>query len=127
MVGRAGCRAQALHLLHEEGDECALVLDGGLGHRVEISLVGRAAALGDHDEAVFCAFTSFDVNLCGQVAARIHLVVHVQGCVLRVAQVVLGEGVEDTAAQSLFILEACPHLLAFLAVDDGSAGVLAEG
>ena len=77
VVGRAGCRAEALHLLHQERQERALVLDGGLGHGVEVGLVGGSAALGDHDEAILVALHGLDVNLCGEVAARVDLVVHV--------------------------------------------------
>ena len=77
VVGRAGCRAEALHLLHQERQERALVLDGGLGHGVEVGLVGGSAALGDHDEAILVALHGLDVNLCGEVAACVDLVVHV--------------------------------------------------
>ena len=36
-------------------------------------------------------------------------------------------GVIDTEGEGFLVLEACPHLLALLAVDDGRARVLAEG
>ena len=127
VIGRAGCRAEALHLLHEERDERALVLNGGLGHGVEVGLVGRTAAFGYHDEAVLVALCGLDVYLRGQVAARVDLVVHRQGRVLRVAEVVRGKGVVDAVAQGLCVVEVSPHPLALLAVDDGRAGVLAEG
>ena len=127
VIGRAGCSAQALHLLHEEGQQGAFVLDGGLGHGVEVGLVGRAAALGNHDEAVFGTLHCLDVDLSGQVATGVHLVVHVEGRILRVAQVVGGEGVVHASRQGFLVFKAGPHLLAFLAVNDGGAGVLAEG
>ena len=82
VVWRAGSRSEALHLFNEERQQCAFVLDGGLRHGVEVSLVGRTATLGNHHEAVFVAFSGFDVNLCREVAARVHLVVHVERSVL---------------------------------------------
>ena len=126
MIWRAGCRAEALHFLNEEGQQGAFVLDGSLGHGVEIGLVGRATALCHHHEPVLRTLRGFDINLRRQVATGVDFVIHGQRSVLRVAQVVLGEGVVDTARESLFVFEAGPHLLSLLAVDDGCARVLAE-
>ena len=127
MVGRTGRRTQRLHLLHQEGQQGALVLDGGLGHGIEVGLVGRATTLGDHDEAVLGTLRGLDVALGGQVATGVHLVIHIQRGILRIAQVVLSEGVEDTQRQGLLVLETRPYLLAFLTMDDGRAGILTEG
>ena len=77
VVRRAGRGAQRAHLLHQEGDEGAFVLDGGLGHGIEIGLVGAAAALGHHDKAVLAALCGLDVNLGGQVALGVYFIVHV--------------------------------------------------
>ena len=126
MVGRAGCGAEALHLLYQEGKQRALVLDGSLGHRIEIGLVGRATAFGHHDEVVLGSLCSLNIDLCREVATGVHLVVHRQRSILRVAQVLLGVGVEHTAAQSLSVIKTCPYLLSLLAVDDGRTRVLAE-
>ena len=92
----SGC-AEALHLLHEERQQCALVLNRSLGHRVEIGLVGRATAFGNHHKAVLSTLGSLDVDLCGQVALGVHLFVHGQGRILRVAQIVLSIRVVHTA------------------------------
>jgi hypothetical protein len=97
VVRRTSRCTEALHLLYEEGEQGALVLDGSLGHRVEVCLVGRATAFSHHYEAILVALYSLDVDLCREVAACVHLVVHVQRSVLRVAQVVFGEGVVHTA------------------------------
>ena len=126
MVWRTCSCTQTLHLLYEEWDECTLVLDGSLGHWVEVGLVGRATTLGYHHELILSTLGSLDINLSRQVATGVHLVVHVQRRVLRVAQVVLSEGVEHTQAQSLFILETSPDLLTLLTVDDSSTSVLTE-
>ena len=115
-----------LHLLHEEWEQGALVLDGRLCHGVEVGLVGRAATLRHHHEAVFSTFRRLDVNLCGEVALRVHLVVHVQRSVLGVAEIILREGVEHALRQRLLVLEASPDLLTLLTVDDGRTGVLTE-
>ena len=126
MVGRAGCRAQRAHLLHQEGNECSLVLDGGLGHGIEIGLVGAAAAFCHHHEAVLVALGGLDIYLRREVALGIHLIVHIQRSVLAVAKVLLGVGIEYAAAQGLFVFEVSPDMLAFLSVDDGGAGILTE-
>ena len=126
VVGRAGCRAEVLHLLYEEGEQCAFVLYRCLRHGVEVRLVGRTATLSYHNETVLGTFASLDVNLCGQVALRVHLVVHIEGSILRVAQIVLRKGVEHATGEGFFVLETCPDLLAFLAVNDSRACVLAE-
>ena len=127
VVGRAGSRAEALHLLDQEGHQCAGVLDAGLCFLIEVGLVGRAAAFGDHEEAVLHAFGGFDVDLGRQVALGVHLVIHVERRILGIAQVVLGVGVIDAAREVFLVAESGPHLLSFFAVDDGCAGVLAEG
>lgn len=63
---------------------------------VEISLVGRATTLGYAEELVLHTFRSFDVNLCGKVALRIHLIVHGEGSILRIAQVLFGISLVNT-------------------------------
>ena len=126
VIRRASSCTERFHLLHQEGDKCALVLDASLGLLVEIGLVGRTATLGHAQEVILHAMCGLQIDLRGQVALGVHLVEHVQRGVLRVAQVALGVGVEHTAAECLLILKSCPDLLAFLAVDDSCAGVLAE-
>ena len=127
VIRRTSRCAEALHLLHEEGEQSALVLDGCLRHGVEVGLVGRAATLCHHHETVFSTFSCLDVNLGRKVAFRVHLVIHVQRCVLRITQIVLSEGVEHTLRQCLFVFKTCPHLLALLTVNDSRTRVLAEG
>ena len=126
MVWRTSSCTQRLHLLYEERDERTFVLDGSLGHWVEVGLVGRATTLSNHHKLILSTFASFDINLCRQITTGIHLVVHVQRSVLRIAQVVLCKGIEDTQAQRLFILKTCPYLLPLLTVDNSRTRVLAE-
>ena len=126
VVGGASRRAEALHLLYHERHQRGGVQDG-LGLLVQVSLVGRAASLGNAEETVFHTFRSLDVNLCGEVALGVHLLIHAQRGVLAVAQVLLRISLVDAFREGLLIAIAGPHLLAFLAVDDGRAGVLAEG
>ena len=82
VVRRARSCTQTLHLLYQEGEQCALVLNGSLSHGVEIRFIGRATTLCHHYKAVFVALNGFDVNLCRQVATGVHLVVHVERSVL---------------------------------------------
>ncbi len=126
MVGRTCCRSERLHLLHEEGNE-SLGIEQGLGFLIEIGLVGRAAAFCHEEEFVFVAVHCIEVDLCRKVAAGVHLVIHVQGSILRVAQVAAGIGVIYTVRELLFVVAASVNVLAFLADYDCRTGVLAEG
>ncbi len=127
MVRRTSGRTEALHLLHEEWQQCALILNRGLGHRIEIGLVGRATALRHHHEAVFLALGSLDVDLSRQVALGVHFLIHRERRILRVAQVILRIGVVDATRQGFLLIEVGPHALTLFTVDDGRTRVLAEG
>ena len=59
--------------------------------------------------------------------AGVHFLVHGEGSVLAVAQVVGGVGLVHTVADVFLVVGAGEYILAFLAVHDGGAGVLAEG
>ena len=126
MIRRACSGTEALHLLHKERNEGAWVLDAGLGLLVEVALVCRSTALGDHEESVLHAFCGLDVDLGREVALCVDLVVHVQRGILGVAEILLCVGLEDSEGNGLLILEAGPDLLALLTVDNGCAGVLAK-
>jgi len=82
VVRRTCSCTEALHLLNEEWEEGAFVLDSGLSHRVEVSLVGRTATLGNHHEAILVALGSLDIDLGRQVATCVHLVIHVERSIL---------------------------------------------
>ena len=127
MIGRTSGSAEVLHLLNEERQQCTLVLDSGLGHRVEVCLVGRTATLGYHHKAIFVALHSLDVYLCRQIATSVHLVIHVERSILRIAQVVLCICVIHSERESFLVLEICPNALSLLSVDDCRTSVLAEG
>ncbi len=76
---------------------------------------------------VFVAFGGVDVDLRREVASGVHFIVHVEGGVLRVAEVVGGVGEVNAFRQTFFVVAAGEHALAFFAVDNSRAGVLAEG
>ena len=82
VVGRTSGSTQALHLFNQEGEQSTLILNSSLGHGVEVSFVSRATTFGHHYKAIFIAFNSFNVNLSRQVATCVHLVVHVERCIL---------------------------------------------
>ncbi len=96
VIRRTSSCSQMLHLLNQPRQQGLLVLNQRLRHGIEVSLVGRATTLGNADETVFGTLYSLDVYLSRQVALGVHLVVHIQGCILRIAQIVLCEGIEDT-------------------------------
>ncbi len=68
-----------------------------------------------------------NVNLSGEVAAGVDLVIHVERGVLRIAEVVFGVGLIDAVAQFFFVVAAGPDMLALFAVNNCRAGVLTEG
>ena len=125
MIRRAGCSAEGLHFLDHEGDErvgveqCFCLL-------IEIGLVGRAATFRHAKKTVFHALGRLDVDLGRQVALRVHLVVHREGRILRVAQIFFRIRFVDAFREGLLIAEAGPDLLALFSVDDGGPRVLAE-
>ncbi len=125
MVRRAGSSSKGLHLLDQEWHQRVRIEDR-LGHLVEIGFVGRAAALHYAKEFVFHAFSGFYVNLSWQIAFRVDFFVHVQRSVLAVTKVLLSVGLEHSFRESLGIIEACPHLLSLLSVNDCRSRVLAE-
>ena len=126
VVRRTSSRSEAFHLLHKERNERTGVLDTRLGLLIEIGLVRRTATLGHAKETVLVAPGSLQVNLCREVTFGVHLVVHIQRRVLRIAQIALGIGVIHTTAQCLFIGETCPYFLSLLSVNNCRTGILAE-
>ena len=96
MIRRTSSCTQTLHLLYQEGNQGALVLDRRLGHRIEVGLVGRATTLSHHHKLILSALGSLNIDLSREVTTGVYLVVHIQRGVLRVAQVVLCKGVEYT-------------------------------
>ena len=126
VIRRASRGAEGLHLSHEERHEGVGVEDS-LGFLIEITLVGRTTTFGDAEEVIFVAVSGFDVDLRREVATCVHLVVHVERCVLRIAQVFLSVSFVDTFGNRFFVAETSPHLLTLLSVNDGSTGVLADG
>ena len=126
VVRRAGRGAERLHLLHQERHEGVRIQDG-LGHLVQIALVGGTAALHHAQELVFHAFFGVDVDLRRQVALGVDFLIHVQRGVLAVTEVLLRVSLVHAQGEGFLVVEAGPDLLALLAVDDGGAGVLAEG
>ena len=70
---------------------------------------------------------SLDVNLRGEVTTCIDFVVHIEGRVLRIAEVFFSVSLVHTLCDSFFIAEACPHLLTLFSVNDSSTCVLTEG
>ena len=125
VVGRAGGRAERLHLVDEIGHERGRI-QNGLRFLEEVGLVGRAAALDHAQELVFAAFAGFNVDLSGQVAAGVLFFVHRQRGVLRITQGALRVGVVHAARERFLIAETRPNVLALFAVNDGRARVLAQ-
>ncbi len=75
---------------------------------------------------VFHTFSSLDVNLRRKVALGIDLVIHGKRSVLRITEILLCVSLIDSKRKSFLVTIACPDLLAFFAMDNGSSGVLAE-
>ena len=124
MVRRTGRGAESAHLLNQ----VAFQLRRGnqrFGFLIQIGLVGRTAALGDTEEFVFVTVGSIKIDLRRQVSPGVDLFIHIQGRVLRVAQVILDIGVIDPLRQRRFIAAAGPDALALFTGDDCGTGILA--
>ena len=125
VVRRAGRRPDGADLLLEERGHPRRV-QHRLGLLVQVRLVGRAAALGHEQELVGVPVGRVQLDLRGQVGARVLLVPHGQRRHLGVAQVQLGVGVVDAAGEVLLVPPVGEDLLAALAHHDRGAGVLAH-
>ncbi len=129
VVRRAGGRAERADLLVEEGQH-PLGVEDRLGLLEQERLVGRPAALGHEEELVLRLPRGLrrgvDLDLRRQVGAGVLLVVRRQRRELRVAQVELGVGLVDAAADRLAVVDAGQHALGLLAHHDRGAGVLAH-
>ena len=90
----------------------------------EKSLIGRTTALSDEKELVGIARHCVEVELRRQIVARIHLFQPGQRRELAVAQVGLGIGAPDTAAQCFFVVRVGPDAFALLRQYDGGARIL---
>ncbi len=127
MVRRAGGGADPPQLLLQERQHPGRVQQR-LGLLVQERLVGRAAALGHEEELVGVLVARIgvcgDLDLCGEVRTGVLLLPHGDRCVLRVAQVELGVGVEDALGKGLLVDALREDVLSALRADDRSAGVL---
>ncbi len=94
VVRGTGSGTQRLHFFNQEAfqlprcKQCFRLL-------VEIGLVGRSAPFSNAKEVVFIPLNSIEVNLCREVGAGIHLIVHVQRSILGISQVLVDERVVD--------------------------------
>ena len=129
VVRRAGGRAQRADLLLEVGHQPGRA-EHRLGLLEEVGLVRRAAALGHEQELVRRLVprrrVGVELDLRRQVGAGVALLPHGERRHLRVAQVQLGVGVVDPAADGRLVGARRQDVLAALAHDDRGAGVLAH-
>ena len=125
MVGRAGCGAQRLELGDQPVHQSVLV-DGGFGLLIEVAFVGATTAFNNEQELVFVTFGRHQVDLGGKVALGVDFVVHVQGCILGVPQVLFGVGFVNTGRELFRVIATGPNALAFFAENGCCAGILAE-
>ncbi len=95
MVGRTGRGAEGTHLIHQVIFQLARTQQG-FGFLIEIGFIGGTATFGDTEELVLIAIHAVEVDLRWQVSAGIHLFIHIQGGILRIAQVIFDIGVVDT-------------------------------
>ena len=72
------------------------------------------------------AFGGVEIDLCGKVGHRVDFLIHRERRGLRVAEVFLRVSFVDAFGEKLRIIAAGPDLLAFLADDRRSTGVLAK-
>ena len=126
VIRRTSSRSQALHLIDEERNERTRVLQQSLCLLIEICFIGRATTFHHAEETILLTFGGFDVYLCGQVTFGVHLIIHIEGCILRVPQVLFSVSFVHTFRERLLITKTRPNVLSLFAVNDGRSGVLAE-
>ena len=124
VVGRAG-RGAEIHEFRAEKFQKRFLVQQRFGLLVEEGFVGGAAAFGDEQEFVFVAFVGVEIDLCGQVRARVLLLGHREGHHLRIAQVALLVGFVGAPGDTFGVVRSRKDILALLADADGRAGVLA--
>ena len=125
MIGRTCGSAESLHLFDQERHERLLVEDG-LCLLIEIGLVGRAATLGHEEEVILHTLGGVNLDLGGKIAAGVHLIVHREGGVLRIAEIILGISLVDTLGNLLLVVATRPDLLTLVAGADRRARILTE-
>ena len=125
MVRRTSCRPESFHFLHQKIHQF-IGRNQRLCLLIKICLIGRPASLSNKKELILHTVDSVKIDLCRQIATRIHLTVHIEGCILRVTEIFLGIGLIYAQRKCLFITSAGPYLLTFLTHDDGCSCILTE-
>ena len=125
VVRRTSSSAESFDFFDQERHQSRWV-EERFSFLIEICFVGRTTTFSNAKEVIFHAFVSVDVDLSREVAFSVHLVVHIERCVLRVTKVFLSVSVVNTKRESLFVATASPYLLTFFAVDDSSTSVLTQ-
>ena len=126
MIGRTSSRSKTLHLVDKERNKRSRILDQCFRLLIKIGFVGRSATFHHAKESIFVALCCLDVDLCRQVATRIHLVIHIERCVLRVSQILFRVGFVHSSRECFFVAEVCPDVLPLLTVYDCRARILTE-
>lgn len=125
MIRGASGSAEGLHLSDEEGHESLFIKDS-LGLLIEICFVGGAAPFGNEEELVFITLASVDFDLRGEVAAGVDLIIHGEGCVLRISEIVFSISLVYAERDFFFVIASGPNLLTLVSGADRCAGVLTE-
>jgi len=77
VVGRAGGGSQGAHFLDTEFFQ-AFRIEQGFCFLIEKCFIGRAAAFGDEEKFVFVAGFGINIDLGGEIALGIDLLIHAQ-------------------------------------------------
>lgn len=117
MIGRTSGSAESLHLLDKERHESLLIKDS-LSLLIEISLIGRAATLSHEEELILIALGGMDFDLRREVATGVHLIIHIEGSVLRIAEIILSISLIYTLRDHLLIVATGPYLLTLISGTD---------
>ena len=117
MIGRTSGSAESLHLLDKERHESLLIKDS-LSLLIEISLIGRTATLSHEEELILIALGGMDFDLRREVATGVHLIIHIEGSVLRIAEIILSISLIYTLRDHLLIVATGPYLLTLISGTD---------
>ena len=125
VIRRTRCGAERLHLLEQPGQQ-GLFVQQGLRLLEEITLVRRAATLGEEEELVLITIDCVDLDFRREVRIGVAFLIHRNRCELAVAKVAREIGVVDAAGDRLFVATTGEHELTLLRLHDRRAGVLAH-
>ena len=116
--GRSAADDESDMIGRTSGSAESLLIKDSLSLLIEISLIGRAATLSHEEELILIALGGMDFDLRREVATGVHLIIHIEGSVLRIAEIILSISLIYTLRDHLLIVATGPYLLTLISGTD---------